>query len=494
MEDEHGPGAGHEVHMPDPSPWPIVAGAAALLLGAALVWWARDTGSDIAAVALGAAGAVALLAVAGWAYEDGRMRAKASAHAAPADANARFTQVLTFAIPEGQLDAAREGVLANINSRENSLRDLAGFQDLRIVVSPAATGTSQVMVETTWSNREGLATYDESRETLLDLINGHADQVVAGTVQVFDMEVVRDTKDVSVRFGTGTAAMLLGSLIIGGFFVGAGLTLFQNESTGTGGGGGGTPTGFAETGTIRAADFTFPDSQIKLPPNTEVTLTFDNVGNSIHNWQLFQGTTPGEGPLVSTCTAGCDKDGSDVSTPAVSGGDSVMFTFTTPDVGEYAFHCSFHPDQMKGTLVIEAGAPVPGGAGGSGSGASGGSTGNFATTGTIQAEDFDFPENQLTLPPNTEVTLTLDNTGASIHSWQLFQGTTPGQGPLVATCSSGCASGGTDVSTPAVSGGDSATFTFTTPDVGEYAFNCQFHPDQMQGTLVIKDGAPVPGS
>jgi len=34
---------------------------------------------------------------------------------------------------------------------------------------------------------------------MLDLMATHPDEVVPGSVQVFDMEVVRDTKDVSFR-------------------------------------------------------------------------------------------------------------------------------------------------------------------------------------------------------------------------------------------------------------------------------------------------------
>jgi plastocyanin len=37
------------------------------------------------------------------------------------------------------------------------------------------------------------------------------------------------------------------------------------------------------------------------------------------------------------------------------------------------------------------------------------------------------------------------------------------------------------------------TFTFTTPDVGEYSFECQIHPGVMAGTLTIEDGAEIPG-
>jgi plastocyanin len=363
MEEESGHGAGHEVHLPDPSPWPIIAGLAALLLGAALVWWARDTGSEVAAVALGAAAMVALLSVAGWAYEDGRMRMKAEGLAVHGSREARSTQVLTFAIAEGQLAGARAdgGVLAAIDARDSALRDLAGFQDLRIIVSSADVGSSQVLVETTWSDREGLATYEETRTTLLDLVNEHPDQVVTGSVQVFDMDVVRDTKDVSVRFGLGTASALLGSLIIGGFFVGAGLTLFQSE--GTGGGGPPPPSGFAQTGVMRMVDFAFPDDEIKLPPGVEFTMRFDNLGAPPHNWSLYNQPEAGDtetGPWVQGCGAGCFKDGSDVITPNYGGGTGAEMTFTTPGVGTYHFQCTLHAPQMNGKLIVEEGAPIPG--------------------------------------------------------------------------------------------------------------------------------------
>lgn len=472
---------GHEVHLPDPSPWPIVAGLAALLLGAALVWWARDSDSEIAAVALGAAAVVALFSVAGWSYEDGRMRMKAASQESGGARNARYTQVLAFAVAEGQLETARGegGVLAAIDARDSALRDLAGFQDLRIIVSAADAGPSQVLVETTWADREGLATYDETRSTLLDLINEHPDEVVAGSVQVFDMEVVRDTKDVAVRFGLGTASALIGSLIIGGFFVGAGLTLFES---GGGGGGGGLPppTGFAQTGIIRAVDFSFPDSQITLPPGVEFTMGFDNIGAAPHNFAIYDQATAGDpqdGPWVSGCIAGCKDDTGAIRTPDYGGGSGGDITFTTPGVGTYAFQCTLHPNQMNGTLTIEEGAPLPGGGGGGNGG--GGSAGT-----TITAESLQFSTSEFTVAAGSEVTLTLDNQDTAPHNLQIFQGTTPGEGEMLSGCLEGC--DGDAVRTPLlVNPGESATITFTAPsEAGEYAFYCSLHPD-MRGVMRV---------
>ncbi|MDZ7728308.1 MAG: hypothetical protein U5Q44_09015 [Dehalococcoidia bacterium] len=217
-----------------------------------------------------------LVAAGGWAYEDGRMKRQAEEGHHEGPRNARFTQVVTFSIAEGQYEAAtaEDGVIERIEDSDNELRDLAGFQDLRIIASPSESGPSQVLVETTWADREGLATYDETRQTVLDILNEFPEQVVPGSVQVFDMVVVRDTKDMSVRFATGTAATLIGSLAVGGLLVGAGLTMFQGEGGGGGEGDGDTePQGFAGNRDGRRPQRR-PGSQetITLPPNTEVTI------------------------------------------------------------------------------------------------------------------------------------------------------------------------------------------------------------------------------
>jgi len=342
--------------------WPIVVGAAALVLGAAIVWWSRAGDSTFAGPLLGAALVAVLVSAGGWAYEDGRMKRKAESHEGPGARDARFTQVITFAIPEGKFASARaaDGIIGKIESSDADLRNLAGFQDLRIIAAPAATGPSQVLVETTWSGREGLATYDETRQTVLDMVAAVQDQVVPGSVQVFDMEVVRDTKDVAVRFGAGAAATLVGGLAVGGLLIGAGLTLFEGEGGGGGGGGGETPvpTGFSQTGTIVARNTSFLETAISLPPNTEVTIRLDNKDVSPpHNIEFFAGAEP-SGALLTGCTAGCPTG--DVATEISPGPVVHEFTFTTPGPGEYAFNCIVHPVQMLGTLTVAEGVPVPG--------------------------------------------------------------------------------------------------------------------------------------
>lgn len=356
---EHGE-HGEIPHLPDPSIWPLVAGVAAFVLGAALIYFSRDRDAAFAGPLLGAAAFVALIAGCGWAYEDGRMKRKAEEGDHSKKRDARYTQVVTFAVAEGQYVASRgeSGIISMLEATDNSLRDLDGFQDMRVIVSPAETGPSQVLVETTWADREGLATYEETRTTMLDLLASHSEEVVPGSVQVFDMEVVRDTKDTSFNFGTGAMVGTFASLIVGGFMVGAGLNIFAGESTG---GEAGPPVEGPAGDTIVARQTKFTSgTSITAPPNAAITLKFDNKDASPpHNVQIFAGSSF-SGPLLTGCTAGCE--GGTVETPLKGGPIVEEFTFTTPGPGEYAFNCVAHPDQMRGTLVIQDGAPIPGAA------------------------------------------------------------------------------------------------------------------------------------
>ena len=362
---EHDAHVGPGAHLPDPSVWPFVAGLASMLLVAALVWWARvEDQRGLSGPLLGAAVALTLFSVAGWGYEDGRMRQKAREQEERERRAARRTQVVTFAIAEGQLETAtgEGGVLAAIQEAHDALRAAPGFEDLRINVSPAEEGPSQVIVETTWSSADELAAFEETERAILDLLARHPDEVAAGSPQTFDMQVVRDTKDTSVRYSLGMAVTLLGALLVGGFAIGAGLTLFASEGAASEGGGGGGPVElgpFAGTITIRASVFDY--TEITAPPGEELTFVLDNQDDSVaHNIVFYAGGTAGDGPVLTGCTAGCEDDSGDIRTELATGIIQHEFTFTTPPPGRYAFWCDVHPDTMIGALVIEEGALLPG--------------------------------------------------------------------------------------------------------------------------------------
>ena len=352
---------GHATHgdssQADSTLWPVAAGIGAPLLGAALLFYTRDQDAAFAAPLLGAAIVVALFAMVGWVWDDRRTKQRAASGAALGEA--RYTQVVTFAIAEDQYEASRatDGIVSQLEDTNNQLRGLKGFQDLRVIVSASGTGPSQALVETTWADREGLATYEETRATLLDLLAKSEQQVVPGSVQVFDMEVVRDTKEVAVRFGTAAIVSTFGAVILGGFMIGAGVGLFSDG----GSGGGGVPTAAPPSDTIVAKNTKFTTgTTIVAPPNTAITLKFDDRDETPpHNVQIFAGGQT-SGPLLKGCTAGCASD--DVTTELKGGIRIDTFTFTTPAAGEYAFNCLAHPTQMIGKLVIQEGAPVPGAA------------------------------------------------------------------------------------------------------------------------------------
>jgi plastocyanin len=177
-------------------------------------------------------------------------------------------------------------------------------------------------------------------------------------VQAFDMEVVRDTKDVAFRFSLSAALMTLAALAVGGIALAAGLAAFQEEGTASAGGGGEEVTGpFA--GSVVAQGTRFRTKSFELPPNTEVTLVMDNRDRGIpHNIAFFNSDTAGQGGLLQGCTAGCQ--GANVQTPVENGAVKQSFTFKTPGAGTYAFHCDIHPTTMNGKVTVVEGAPIPG--------------------------------------------------------------------------------------------------------------------------------------
>lgn len=465
---EHGQeGDQPPIHLPDPSIWPLILGIAALCVGIALVFWTRQRDNSFSGPALGASFALLMAAVGGWAWQDGRMKKKAESHEHATERDARYTQVVTFAIPQGRFDSASDGgILAAIQGSGSALRDLAGFQDLRIIAAPADAGPSQVIVETTWSGRDGLATYEETRQTMLDFIADHPEDVVPGSPQIFDMQVVRDTKDMGFRFGVGPAVAVFGALIVGGFFVGAGLNLFSHdkkvESVAPGGGATQAP---AANNVVIATDDAFNPTTLTAPPDTKVTYVMKNDGKSIHNLHFYTNSS------ATTDLA----PGSGSSDSAIKGGQSETLTFTTPGEGTYYFHCDFHPDQMKGDLIVKAGAPVPGaGAPAGGGEAAGGGGPSAGGPIDVSATNDKFDKSQIDVKAGTPVEVVFTNNDATPHNIHFYTDSK-------ATTDLAPGSGSSD---SIVKKGGTEKLTFTVSKPGTYYFHCDFHPDTMSGKLV----------
>jgi len=97
----------------------------------------------------------------------------------------------------------------------------------------------------------------------------------------------------------------------------------------------------------------------------------------------------------------------------------------------------------------------------------------------VTATDNKFDKAEIVAGPNAEITLTFVNDGAAKHNLHVYdkQG-----GATLAPGAEGAIIDG---------GGTSETLTFTTPGVGEYYFQCDLHPTQMNGTFKVVEGGPT---
>jgi plastocyanin len=100
--------------------------------------------------------------------------------------------------------------------------------------------------------------------------------------------------------------------------------------------------------TVVAQDTQFDTKEIRLPADTEGTLTLDNRDPTAHNLSIYRDDTASGEPLFTF-------------TP-FPGPESKTFPVSPIQEGEYYFHCDIHP-QMNGTVVV--GGPPPPGEGGS---------------------------------------------------------------------------------------------------------------------------------
>lgn len=128
-----------------------------------------------------------------------------------------------------------------------------------------------------------------------------------------------------------------------------------------------------------------------------------------------------------------------------------------------------------GIAALLAGALILGACGGEDD--AGGSTGQAGEaagggqTTTVVAQDFSFETSSLEFEPGADVTVTLDNQGEVEHTFSIEE---------------------LDVEAEAA-GGETAEATFAMPESGSLEFFCEYHPDQMTGTIsVIGAGGEAP--
>jgi plastocyanin len=197
-------------------------------------------------------------------------------------------------------------------------------------------------------------------------------------------------------------------------------------------------------------DVAFEETELRIPANTDVTITAVNKGSLPHTFTITDVVDTGE----------------------VAGGDSGEVTLNMPP-GEYEYFCAIpgHREQgMVGTLIVEEGgeAEQPTDATPIGGTSPAGDQGAAAPTEpiTVDMVELAFEPKEITIPANTDVTIHAVNAGALPHTFTV---------PDVAD-------------TGEVASGASADVTLNLPP-GEYEFICAVtgHADSgMVGTLIVE--------
>lgn len=321
-----------------PAFWPVVGALAALVFGGALLW-AQASDHRMAAPMVGASAAVLAIAAVAW-------MAASSAGAKVASA-AQTTTVRNIQV--ALVDAADVARANDLRRWLKNPRELLGLREVvRVETSAGARGqTPQTLIRLELAGETG-----PDRAELERIVRVHAGS--DARVELFPPQAVPETREPRVRMGTAAAATLVGGLLVGGVALAATYAALS-DGGGEGPAGPTGPTGFP--GTVVARNTKFVETAFSLPPNTEVTLKLDNRDPSPpHNIQFFAGPDT-SGALLTGCTAGCPTE--DVSTAIATGPVVEEFTFTTPGPGDYAYNCIVHPVEMRGTMTIAEGAPLP---------------------------------------------------------------------------------------------------------------------------------------
>jgi plastocyanin len=101
--------------------------------------------------------------------------------------------------------------------------------------------------------------------------------------------------------------------------------------------------GSSETVDVTASDFQFDTNKIEVDPGKTVEVALTNDGEAEHSFSVEE---------------------LDVEIEA-EGGESATGDLDAPDEDvTYEFFCKYHPEQMRGELIVGSGGAAPGGGGG----------------------------------------------------------------------------------------------------------------------------------
>ena len=104
-----------------------------------------------------------------------------------------YIQTILVQVEASRLERAAEpgGLLAELDEHRAFLRQQPGFRDLRITRSINPEGNVLLVVETRWSDDESLVRYETNEPNAAGIVNKHQDVIVRNSLQVLDMEALR---------------------------------------------------------------------------------------------------------------------------------------------------------------------------------------------------------------------------------------------------------------------------------------------------------------
>lgn len=457
-----------------------------------------------------------------------------------------YVQQVTGRVQAERIGDAR-ALFDALEAHRRELSGQRGFLSMRIARSSEAGGDTLVSIETRWASQSNLTAYAEGARNAESILHEYDEMLVGGSVQerraeAMETEAESKSRAQLDRFFTAAALPLVilgiglafiysvsriylemgaegatvlsiviasGIMLVAWYFaenekaptwqiaavgtfavvalIGGTVAAQVREGPDHGGENGenGEPPPPAGELLVELADNVFvfegeDNPTIEVGANVPVRIRLDNVGTALHNMHIANPDF-----AESFCEAGGESPCSDPD--QIDGGEEGVIEFTLPP-GTYDYRCDFHVDEMAGTIEVVEGGPTgipaegPGGEPGGPGGEPGGPGGEPGAV-TIDMDDNVFlvgdEENpELRAPADTEVTFTVVNIGAALHNMHIANPDFE---------SSFCEVGERDpCSDPdQVQAGEDGTITFNLP-AGEYEYRCDFHVDEMAGTLVVE--------
>ncbi|MFQ6019218.1 MAG: cupredoxin domain-containing protein [Dehalococcoidia bacterium] len=336
-----------------------------------------------------------------------------------------YIQTVLVQVEATKIDEASrpQGLLAELDEHRSFLQHQPGFQDMRVTRSINEQGNVLLVVETRWQDDDSLVEYETREPNVMSIIGKHQDLIVADTLQVLDMEALRTETERGPAHAAEEVSERLALPLLLPVVVLAFVLLV-----------------------------TYGLSRIYLEVSTEVaTPLAAGIATAILgvSWYLASHPSAPRWQIGSIAV---------VVAAFLLGG--TIFAAVHEDGAEAEPGVSEEPGASPGPgapggLAVEMGD-------------------NFFV---FEGEQ----EPAIAITAGEEVTINLTNDGAAIHNMHI-DGTSDEYASII------CETGGDEpCSDPSrMAGGETGTMTFQLDQPGTYNFRCDFHPQEMTGTLEVQ--------